>query len=165
MSNGFPESVKQEVLVLSRRHCCLCHKFAGLYTNIHHIQPVADGGPNTLDNAVALCLECHGQVGHYNSRHPIGVKYKPEEVRRQRDAWWDWCKSNAFAPIQTDPVTITPSKILVTGGGDWNTQIAITAFNKSDIGLHDIWIKFHVGLAAMHFSEIVFVNTVSPDCP
>jgi HNH endonuclease len=102
---GFPEAVKEEALVRSRRHCCLCHKFAGVYTNVHHIDQEADGGANDLDNAVVLCLECHGQVGHYNLRHPIGDKYRPSEVKQHRDLWWEWCKDNPFAPIATDPTS------------------------------------------------------------
>jgi hypothetical protein len=113
---GFPTAVKEEALVRSRRHCCLCHKFAGLYTNVHHIEQEADGGPNDLDNAVVLCLECHGQVGHYNARHPIGDKYRPSEVKRHRNLWWEWCKDNPFAPIATDPTSGSrqPLKIVRT---------------------------------------------------
>jgi hypothetical protein len=61
--------------------------------NVHHILPEADGGPNTLDNAIVLCLKCHAEAGHYNPRHPLGVKYSPSELRRHRDEWWKYCES------------------------------------------------------------------------
>jgi 5-methylcytosine-specific restriction endonuclease McrA len=58
----FSPSTKVEALVKSRRCCCVCRDFAGLYTNVHHIIPEAQGGPDTLDNAIVLCLRCHGEV-------------------------------------------------------------------------------------------------------
>jgi hypothetical protein len=73
-----------------------------LYTNVHHIQPEADGGPNTIENAIVLCLRCHGEAGHYNPKHPIGTKYSPAELRRHRDEWWEWCRKNPAAPLPKD---------------------------------------------------------------
>lgn len=95
----FPHLDKEEALVRSRRYCCVCHEFAGLYTNVHHIIPEAQGGPNTLDNAIVLCLRCHGEAGHYNPRHPIGNKYSPAELRRHRDLWWERCEQHAGVPL------------------------------------------------------------------
>jgi hypothetical protein len=70
----FPTAVREEALFRSRRSCSLCNEFAGLYTDVHHIVQEADGGPNTLENALPLCDRCHGEVGHYNARHPKGTK-------------------------------------------------------------------------------------------
>jgi len=98
----FPLKAREEALVRSRRCCCVCREFAGLYTNVHHIQPEADGGPNTIENAIVLCLRCHGEAGHYNPRHPIGTKYSPAELQRHRDEWWEWCKQNSAAPLPKD---------------------------------------------------------------
>lgn len=88
----FPLKVKEDALVNSARRCCLCREFAGVATNVHHIIPEADGGPDTLENAIVLCLKCHADVGHYNPRHPIGNKYSPTELRRHRDEWWRICR-------------------------------------------------------------------------
>jgi hypothetical protein len=62
--------------------------------NVHHIVPEADGGPNVLENAIALCFTCHAEAGHYNPRHPLGTKYSPEELRKHRDDWWEQCGSS-----------------------------------------------------------------------
>ncbi|MAG93198.1 MAG: hypothetical protein CMJ48_05560 [Planctomycetaceae bacterium] len=107
----FPPRIKEEALVRSRRHCCICHRFGGLFVEVHHIEPEADGGANTIENAVVLCLECHGQVGHYNPRHPIGNKYKPAEVERHRDAWWERCSTNPHRPLPDDPIRLSPTQI------------------------------------------------------
>ena len=83
----FPDSVRIQALVRSRRHCCVCHEFAGRASNVHHIVQEAKGGTNTLENAICLCQRCHTEAGHYNSMHPLGTKYSPEELRAHRDAW------------------------------------------------------------------------------
>lgn len=40
--------------------CAQCAATAGLA--VHHVQPVAQGGTNTLANLVTLCHACHGAV-------------------------------------------------------------------------------------------------------
>jgi hypothetical protein len=106
---SFPKEVKEIALVKSRRCCCVCHEFAGVYTNVHHIVPEADEGPNTLENAIVLCLRCHGEAGRYNARHPIGNKYSSEELRGHRDAWWKWCEEHPAAPLPKQPIEVTPN--------------------------------------------------------
>ena len=107
---SFPRSVKEEALVRSRRRCCVCHEFAGRNSNVHHIVPKAEGGPDTLENAIVLCLRCHGEAGHYNPKHPIGNKYSPTELRRHRDLWWEWCETYPDAPILTVPPGAPPER-------------------------------------------------------
>src|SRR5690348_6496029 len=108
---AWPRDVQEEALVRSRRCCCICHEFAGLYVNVHHIVQEADGGTSEIDNAVVLCLRCHGDIGHYNPRHPIGTKYRPDEVRRHRDAWWAYIQENPAVPLPVGPITLSPSLI------------------------------------------------------
>lgn len=89
----FSEEVREEVLVRSRRSCCVCHVKAGRNIEVHHIVQEAHKGANTIDNAIALCFSCHSEAGHYNSRHPKGTKYAPSELIRHRDAWWAYCEN------------------------------------------------------------------------
>ena len=84
----FPQKVRVEALLKSGRCCCVCHAFAGRAANVHHIIQEADGGPNTLLNAITLCERCHSEAGHYNARHPLGTKFSPAELRGHRDRWW-----------------------------------------------------------------------------
>ncbi len=60
----------------------------------HHIIQEADGGSDTLDNCIPLCLDCHGEVVSYNPKHPIGRKFTAEELRQHRDFWFDFVKAN-----------------------------------------------------------------------
>ncbi len=91
---GFPKGVKDRILVAAARHCCVCHRYSGVGVEAHHIVQEADGGPNTYENAIALCFDCHAAAGHYNPRHPRGTKFSPEELRRARKTWLEMVKNN-----------------------------------------------------------------------
>ncbi len=91
---GFSKKVKEEIFVLSARHCCVCHKSAGLNIEVHHIKPKKQGGLDTLDNAIALCFDCHADAGHYFADHPKGSKLSPEELLKHKLAWFDIVKKN-----------------------------------------------------------------------
>jgi hypothetical protein len=95
----FPRDVRDIALVKSHRRCCVCHEFGGRSVNVHHIIQEADGGANTLENAICLCLRCHAEAGHFNSRHPMGTKYSPKELKAHRDQWWEHCLSHPDEPL------------------------------------------------------------------
>jgi hypothetical protein len=86
----FPREIADEALVRCARRCCICRKFCGTRMQTHHIVQEADGGDNTINNCIPLCLDCHGEVVSYNPRHPIGRKFSPEELRQHRDVWFDF---------------------------------------------------------------------------
>lgn len=93
MSNRFPRDQVDELLVACHRRCCICYKFCGVKIETDHIVPVADGGPDTIDNAIPVCFECHADIHAYNDRHPRGRKYRPEELRKQKDQWLEICQN------------------------------------------------------------------------
>ncbi len=82
---GFSTSVADDVFVRCRRHCCICDVFAGQKMELHHIKQVADGGTDSIDNCIPLCLNCHAEVKAYNPKHPKGRKYTENELREHRD--------------------------------------------------------------------------------
>jgi hypothetical protein len=61
---------------------------------IDHIVQQADGGSDKLENAIPVCFECHAETHSYNSRHPRGKKFQPDELRRHRDQWLSICKDH-----------------------------------------------------------------------
>ncbi|HFD32972.1 MAG TPA: HNH endonuclease [Gammaproteobacteria bacterium] len=85
---GFSNQVKERAYIASARRCCVCKKFKGRNIEVHHIVQKADGGKDTYENAIPLCFDCHAEAGHYNPRHPKGVRYSPSELRAHRDAWY-----------------------------------------------------------------------------
>lgn len=103
----FPRSVKEDVLVRSARHCCVCHDSKRRDVYVHHIVQEADGGPNTAENAIALCHDCHSAAGHYNSRHPLGTKYSATELKLHRDQWFQIVEKNQIAgPTDDSSLTV-----------------------------------------------------------
>lgn len=64
------------VLLSAKGHCELCTSPAPFerasdgtpYLEIHHIIPLADGGEDTVRNAIALCPNCHRNVHHGKDR-------------------------------------------------------------------------------------------------
>jgi hypothetical protein len=122
----FPDVTRLEALTRSKRHCCVCRVFGGRDIVVHHIVQEADGGANTLDNAIALCSRCHSEAGHYNPRHPLGTKYSPEELRRHRDSWWDVCNSQ---PADGPPFMASrmPGSVRKKVGVIWSQRADIAA--------------------------------------
>lgn len=139
----FRNSVKEEALIRSRRCCCVCQEFAGLYINVHHIVPESDGGSNDLENAIVLCLRCHGEVGHYNVRHPIGKKYSAEELRRHRDKWWEWCEKNPAVPLPKDPISVSPGTISL-GTGKWKAHSLFKVYNRTNEIYYQVFVKLTI---------------------
>lgn len=94
----FPPEVREQALVAAARHCCVCHRYKGVKVEVHHIVPESKGGTDDIDNAIALCFDCHTDAGHYNPGHPRGTKFSPAELRRAREAWHEIVQRNAIEP-------------------------------------------------------------------
>ena len=82
------------LLVSCYRRCCICHRFCGVKIETDHIVPQADGGTNEIENAIAVCFECHAEIHGYNDRHPRGRKFRPEELKRHKEQWLSICANN-----------------------------------------------------------------------
>jgi len=61
---------------------------------IDHITPQHENGPSNIENAIAVCFECHAEIHSYNDKHPRGRKFQPEELRKHKQQWLDLCKSH-----------------------------------------------------------------------
>lgn len=84
----FSSEVKEKAMIACGRRCCLCHKFCGVGMECHHIVEAAQGGEDTFKNCIPLCFDCHAEVGHYNNKHPKGIKFSGNELRALRDRWY-----------------------------------------------------------------------------
>ena len=93
---GFHPKIKQEALRLSARHCSVCHRYKGVKMEVHHLVQEANGGPNTLDNAIPVCFDCHSDAGHFNNRHPKGSKFSIPELTKARDSWYEFVRENSI---------------------------------------------------------------------
>ena len=90
----FSQKIRQEIFVLSARHCCVCHKSKGVKLEIHHIAPQQQGGSNTIENAISLCFDCHADAGHYFAGHPKGSIFSPKELLRHKEEWFKIVREN-----------------------------------------------------------------------
>lgn len=99
---SFSKKVKEDALVACKRYCCLCRSHCGQKMQMHHIKQKSDGGDDTFDNAIPLCLNCHADVKAYNPHHPIGTPYGEKELRRRRDAFY---KKIELLPINQPTLT------------------------------------------------------------
>ncbi len=153
IANDFSDTTKEEALVRSRRCCCVCKEFAGRLTNVHHIIQKANGGSNDIDNAIVLCLRCHGEAGHYNPRHPTGNKYSPSELRRHRHEWWAWCAENPYSPLPKEPIEVTPWQINLPSDG-FQTRMLVRVHNKSDRIIHEVILKLFCDSPAIDLKQI-----------
>lgn len=79
----------ERVLVACGRHCSLCHKYCGLKIELHHIKQQSLGGPDTFENCIPLCFDCHADMRSYDHKHPKGRKFTESELIKHRDAWYE----------------------------------------------------------------------------
>ncbi len=94
----FPKSVRLEALIACQRQCCLCNERKHTRIQCHHIIQEADGGPDTYENCIPLCPDCHAEVQAFNPRHPFGgTPYDPAELRRRRDDWYSAIENRSKA--------------------------------------------------------------------
>jgi len=104
---GFSKAIREQVLVDAARHCSVCHRFKAIGVEVHHIMPRSEGGLDTEDNAIALCLDCHLAAGHYNPKHPKGKKYSPEELQKHKAAWIQTVAHGSIqVPVSADELSV-----------------------------------------------------------
>ncbi len=48
---------------------------------VHHIRPLADGGPDTVDNTIANCPNCHRELHYGTGREALRAKVIAKTVR------------------------------------------------------------------------------------
>lgn len=58
---GFTEDQKRAAREQAGYRCCWCQIVK--FVEVHHIDPLREGGPDELDNAAALCPSCHAEIG------------------------------------------------------------------------------------------------------
>jgi hypothetical protein len=146
----FSPATREEVLVRSRRSCCVCRAFAGRDVDVHHIIPSSEGGSDEIDNAIALCDRCHSEAGHYNPKHPLGIKYSRSELRRHRDQWWAFVERNPAVALPAEPITISPSAVSLAGGG--RRRVLLDINNKSSDPLYRVAIIVMLQGSARHWN-------------
>jgi hypothetical protein len=79
---GFMKKDVDKFLSDIGRRCCICgllHK-----VQIHHIVPKEQGGADDIDNAIALCPNCHNEVHASYASGQVTRIYSFQELRQHR---------------------------------------------------------------------------------
>jgi len=92
-ADRFPQKDVDGLLAACHRRCCICHRYCGVKIETDHIIPRDEGGPSTIENAIAVCFECHAEIHSYNDRHPRGRKFRLEELQRHKEQWLEICNT------------------------------------------------------------------------
>ncbi len=118
---GFSKKIKEDILVASARHCCVCHRYKGVKIEVHHILPQEQGGKDTFKNAIPLCFDCHSDAGHYFAKHPKGTKFSITELRKHKKNWFEIVEKNSI-PVKEE--NIIHARYLITKEFDLLKEIS-----------------------------------------
>jgi hypothetical protein len=93
----FPRSVIDRILVDTGRRCCLCGTMHRI--QVHHLQPVSQGGSNDYENAITLCPNCHDEVHRGYSPGSTMRSYTVRELKKHRERTIDTIrKATSWSP-------------------------------------------------------------------
>ncbi len=79
-----PQPVQDQLLVEAMHRCCLCPEHADVI-DLHHIEPISEGGPNTEDNLMVVCPNCHANI------HRLRIRYTSRQLRMYKERWVRLC--------------------------------------------------------------------------
>ncbi len=88
----FKRAEAAKLLAACHRRCCICHRFCGVKMELDHIEPRSEEGPDSIENAIPVCFECHAEIHSYNPKHPRGRRFRPEELRNHKKQWLSVCQ-------------------------------------------------------------------------
>lgn len=139
----FSPSTKGRMFVKSARICCLCYKQCGTNIEAAHIIPEAEGGPNTDENGIPLCFDCHQEIGGYDNKHPKGNKFTDFELKARRDKVYELVENGV---LQAQIVASQFHKNINTGTQN-NSNIEINIYKPTRE------VKIIIELAQNHLTK------------
>ncbi|MGA9151343.1 MAG: HNH endonuclease [Candidatus Nitrosopolaris sp.] len=111
----FKQEEVDDLLVSCHRRCCICHRFCCIKIETDHMLSKSENGPDSIDNAIPVCFECHAEIHLYNNKHPRGRKYHAEELKKHKKQWLEICKASPHSLIDhPNPADGGPLTSLIT---------------------------------------------------
>lgn len=117
--------------------------------HLHHIIPKAEGGPDTIENAIPVCLDCHAEI---ESRSNMGRRFTPDELRHHRDRW--------FATVGDHPEVLIRAAQTQTDTGPLEALLAELEFNRIAVFDGTLQENFPV-LATEQFKRAIATNALA----
>lgn len=134
MATGFNRDEVAALLVRCHRRCCICHRFCGTKIETDHIVQAAESQDHSIENAIAVCFDCHAEIHAYNPKHPRGRKFTPEELRMHKEQWLRICDTRPEIFVEASRnVDIGPLQGLLDEL-DYNLGISDNLVDTSGIG-------------------------------
>ncbi|HUT01588.1 MAG TPA: HNH endonuclease signature motif containing protein, partial [Phycisphaerae bacterium] len=81
-----PRALRDRLLVDAMHRCCLCPEHPDV-TDLHHVVPISEGGPDTEENLMVICPTCHAKITRLRSRYTV------EQLRMYKERWVTLCGS------------------------------------------------------------------------
>jgi hypothetical protein len=81
---AIPKAVRDKLLVEAMHRCCLCPEHHDI-TDLHHIVPISEDGPNTEDNLMVICPTCHAKIHRFRSSYTL------DQLRMYKERWVQLC--------------------------------------------------------------------------
>lgn len=142
------------LLAKVHRRCCICHRFCGVKIETDHIRPKADGGDDSIDNAIPVCFDCHAEIHSYNTRHPRGRRFRHEELRSHKEQWIEICRKQPSALVSSGMSSdVGPLQALIDEL-DYNRIVAEKHSVYSNRGALFAFDQFHRAIAAGSISVL-----------
>jgi HNH endonuclease len=146
---AFPEAGVAQLLADSKRHCCVCWRWCGTKMHLHHIIPRAEGGPDEIENAIPVCLDCHAEI---ESRGNMGRQFSHAELREHKRRWLEICRDQPAAIIQTNRVgAVTGPLEALLGELEYNTILLTGDDHRTD----------YATLVVAQFDRAIAANALS----
>jgi hypothetical protein len=79
-----PQAVRDNLLVDAMHRCCLCPEHHDV-TDLHHIVPISEDGPDSEDNLMVVCPTCHAKI------HRLRKRYTARQLRMYKERWVQLC--------------------------------------------------------------------------
>src|SRR5437867_102376 len=95
---AFPEDGVAQLLADCKRHCCVCWRWCGSKIQLHHILPKKQDGPDEIDNAVPVCMDCHAEI---ESKSNMGRHFSQAELLEHKRRWLEICRVRPDVLVQS----------------------------------------------------------------
>lgn len=83
------DKIRDKLLADVLFRCCLCPDHVALTVHKHHILPISEGGPDTEENLVVVCPNCHDAI--HLARDAGRRLYTPEQLLDCKRRWVELC--------------------------------------------------------------------------